>query len=162
MRFKLFEGYNEDVAAEKKRHKDTIDAIKKKYHDGVRYCLTNLIEDYGFELVAQLPSKNLNYSINSEDGDDSIEFTNDFLKELIRANKKIKSEFGLDIYLYLTDITDHSKFLHEKWHKINSGMPKIRKDRNELTCILLSDLIRCDILNDFIGHEVDDISIVIA
>ena len=46
---KLFEGYNEDIDAEKKRHKEAIDVIKNKYRDGIHYCLTNLIEDYGFE-----------------------------------------------------------------------------------------------------------------
>src|ERR1035437_3416240 len=107
---RLFEGYKEDLDAEKKRHKEVIVEIEKKYQSGVAYCLTTLIDEFGFERLV-IEGTDLNdeeniilYGLDADDEDSHTELTRNILDELKRANKKLKVEFGTQMYLFLYDV----------------------------------------------------------
>jgi hypothetical protein len=163
---KLFEGFEEDIAAEKKRHKEAIAEITKKYEYGTEYCLTTLVEEHGFirRKVSNLEGKEfknvLFYDLNATDDDDeSLIFTQELLNDLKSADKKLKSEFGTGIYLYFCDITkgthgpvDISDII--KKHKKRLKEFKKSKFTYYGNCYSVSELINSGILNTIIGDEI--------
>ena len=170
---KLFEGFEEDIAAEKKRHKEVIAEITKKYEHGVEYCLTTLVDDYGFikHRASNAEGKEfknvLLYDLNAtEDDDESLIFTQELLNDLKVADRKLKSEFDVSIYLHFCDLTQSVKgpfYVNDAIRKHKRKLNEFKKAKFTYygSSYRVSELINASILNSIVGNEVSSLFFVI-